>query len=150
VRESAEDRLVIRVGTLICALATNQSIHQSKNLKQAYARAGACVDEHTLDQLVIYMALARKGRSVVKGPPRRMISSLHVETAVHMGTWWFAVGWRLEPGRLAYAQLTHNFNTSAETITGVLFTQLDERAEDGGALVLEVAEGMGFTYTAPS
>ncbi len=51
---------------------------------QGYTRAGACVDEHSLDQLVIYMALAR-GRSAVKGPPRAMVSSLHVETAVHMG-----------------------------------------------------------------
>jgi len=45
--------------------------------------AGACVDEHTLDQLVMYMALAQ-GTSRVLGPPRSFLSSNHVATAIRI------------------------------------------------------------------
>lgn len=38
--------------------------------------------------------------------------------------------------------------SAAETITGVRFAQREEA--EGGALVLEVAEGMGFTVVSPS
>lgn len=41
--------------------------------------SGACADEHTVDQLVIFMALA-KGRSRLLAPPRSMLSTLHLET----------------------------------------------------------------------
>lgn len=103
------------------------------------------MDEHSLDQLVIYMALAH-GKSTVKGPPRAMITSLHVETAVHMGAWP-----RCRTRLLFFARLSSHITQSnpftpstAEAITGVRFTQQEEG--DGGALVLEVAEGgMGFT-----
>jgi RNA 3'-terminal phosphate cyclase len=46
--------------------------------------AGACVDEHMIDQLILPMALAQ-GTSRVRGPPKRLITSLHLETAIHMG-----------------------------------------------------------------
>jgi RNA 3'-terminal phosphate cyclase len=39
----------------------------------------ACVDEHTADQLVVFMALA-KGTSRLLVPPREMLTSLHLET----------------------------------------------------------------------
>lgn len=64
---------------------------------QGYVAAGACVDEHTLDQLVIYMALAQN-HSVVKGPARAMISSLHVQTAVEMSK--FGCKWVCGEGRV--------------------------------------------------
>ena len=41
------------------------------------------MDEHTLDQLLIYMALA-EGTSRVRGPPQSMITSEHVATAIHV------------------------------------------------------------------
>lgn len=47
-------------------------------------QSGACVDEHTMDQVIIYMALA-DGVSQVKGPAKEARTSLHVETAIHMG-----------------------------------------------------------------
>lgn len=54
------------------------------NPLQALVDAGACVDEHTFDQLVVYMAMA-KGRSRVLGPPKSHLTSLHLETAVRIG-----------------------------------------------------------------
>lgn len=41
-----------------------------------------CVDEYLMDQLVIFMALA-KGRSRVRCPAPTSISSLHLETAIY-------------------------------------------------------------------
>jgi hypothetical protein len=71
-----------------------------------------------------------------------MVSSLHVETAVHMGACVRAYVDRAYTYYLIRIQITHITNT-AEAITGVRFTQREEG--DGGALVLEVAEGMAFT-----
>ena len=48
-------------------------LHQSK----------ACVDEHTADQLLIYMALA-SGESQITCAPRRENSSLHIETVMRV------------------------------------------------------------------
>lgn len=42
------------------------------------------MDAHTIDQLILPMALAQ-GTSRVRGPPKRLIASLHLETAIHMG-----------------------------------------------------------------
>ena len=47
-------------------------------------QSGTCVDEHSMDQVIIYMALAQ-GRSCVKGPGKEARTSLHVDTAIHMG-----------------------------------------------------------------
>lgn len=111
------------------------------------------MDEHSLDQLIIYMALAQ-GQSRVRGPPRGMVTSLHVATAVHMGTCVRTCGidlfCRIDPifarlvtllhktQHIGTARLTH----AAEAITGVRFTQ----REEDGTLFVEVAApgGMGF------
>lgn len=53
--------------------------------------SGACVDEHTMDQLVIYMVLA-KGRSRIVGPPPPLFTSIHLETGVHISTLFTGVG----------------------------------------------------------
>lgn len=45
----------------------------------ALLASGACVDEHTADQLIVFMALA-KGTSRLLAPPRGMLTSLHLET----------------------------------------------------------------------
>jgi hypothetical protein len=85
-------------------------------VKQLHAlhSAGACVDEHMMDQLILYMALAKKGAiSRVRGPATR--GSLHVETAIHV----------------------------CEQILGVKYrTTMDE--EGGGGCVLVEVEGMGW------
>jgi RNA 3'-terminal phosphate cyclase (ATP) len=41
----------------------------------------ACVDEHTADQLLLYMALAA-GKSQIVCAPRGAASSLHIETVM--------------------------------------------------------------------
>ena len=53
------------------------------NLMEMYDN-GACVDEHTLDQLIIFMALC-SGESRVRGPAPPY-KSLHVPTAVHFAS----------------------------------------------------------------
>merc|ERR1711988_320439 len=53
-----------------------------KSLEEQWA-AGGAVDEHIMDQLVIYMAMA-KGRSSVLCNGRTSISSLHLETATKL------------------------------------------------------------------
>lgn len=80
-----------------------------------YHTAGACVDEHTLDQLLVWMALA-KGRSCVRGPPQSMITSEHVATAIHV----------------------------TQQLLGVAFTSTVEEGKDG-PVVIEVAAGRVFT-----
>lgn len=49
----------------------------------AVVRSGACVDEHTGDQLLVYMALCN-GQSCIKVEPRSERSSLHIETAIRV------------------------------------------------------------------
>ena len=44
-------------------------------------RSGACFDEHTADQMLVYMALA-DGVSTISCCPRTAASSLHIETAM--------------------------------------------------------------------
>lgn len=56
----------------------------TKRLAEAWD-AGGCVDEHTMDQLVIYMALAHGKSAVVCNAPTS-ISSMHLETAIHFTT----------------------------------------------------------------
>jgi RNA 3'-terminal phosphate cyclase (ATP) len=48
-------------------------------------KSNACVDEHTCDQLLIYMALA-SGRSQILCAPVCDKSSLHIETVIKMAT----------------------------------------------------------------
>jgi RNA 3'-terminal phosphate cyclase (ATP) len=47
--------------------------------------AGGCVDEHTMDQLIIYMALAHGKSAVICNAPTS-ISSMHLDTAIHFTT----------------------------------------------------------------
>jgi len=47
--------------------------------------SGACVDEHMMDQLVVFMALA-KGKSCVIGPPPSHFTTIHLQTGVHITT----------------------------------------------------------------
>lgn len=51
------------------------------NLYESWS-SGGCVDEHTLDQLIIFMALA-KGKSRLLCPKKSSITSQHVKTAIH-------------------------------------------------------------------
>ena len=44
--------------------------------------SGGCVDEYTMDQLIIFMALA-KGKSSVLCAGETSMASLHLETAIH-------------------------------------------------------------------
>jgi len=85
------------------------------NTLHKYHTAGACVDEHTQDQLLIYLALA-KGRSCVHGPPQSMITSEHLATAIHV----------------------------TQQLLGVVFTSTVEEGKDS-PVVIEVAEGLAFT-----
>ena len=48
----------------------------------ALLSSGASVDEHTADQLVVYMALAH-GTSRMRAPPAASLTSLHLPTALH-------------------------------------------------------------------
>lgn len=47
--------------------------------------AGGCVDEHTMDQLIMYMALAHGKSAVICNAPTS-ITSMHLETAIHFTT----------------------------------------------------------------
>lgn len=89
--------------------------HTLASTLHGYHSAGACVDEHALDQILIYMALA-KGTSRVRGPPRVMMTSKHMPTAIHV----------------------------IQKLLGVAFTSAMEEGEDG-TVVIEVAEGRAFT-----
>lgn len=44
--------------------------------------SGACVDEHTADQLLVYMALANEPSEILVEPFHRTESSLHMETTI--------------------------------------------------------------------
>lgn len=50
---------------------------------RALLASGACLDEHTADQLVVYLALC-PAASQITCAPRTSCSSLHLETAVHI------------------------------------------------------------------
>jgi len=88
--------------------------HTLASTLHKYHTAGACVDEHTLDQLLIYMALA-EGTSRVRGPPQSMITSEHVATAIHV----------------------------TQQLLGVAFSSTVEDGKEG-TVVIEVAEGRAF------
>jgi RNA 3'-terminal phosphate cyclase (ATP) len=45
--------------------------------------AGCCVDEHTADQLIVYMALAQ-GKSCIHCPRQSECHSLHLLTAIDL------------------------------------------------------------------
>lgn len=47
--------------------------------------AGACIDEHTADQILLYMALAAGTSQILVGP-QTAISSLHMETVISVAT----------------------------------------------------------------
>lgn len=49
---------------------------------EALLKSGACACEHTSDQLIVYMALA-KGTSRLTVPPASSLSSQHLATAMH-------------------------------------------------------------------
>ena len=89
--------------------------HTLASTLHRYHSAGACVDEHTLDQMLIYMALA-EGTSRVRGPPHVMMTSEHMPTAIHV----------------------------IQKLLGVAFTSAVEKGKDG-TVVVEVAEGRAFT-----
>lgn len=60
------------------------AVTAASRLAEAWS-SGGCVDEHTMDQLVVFMALAC-GHSKILCNAESSISSLHLETAIHFTT----------------------------------------------------------------
>lgn len=83
-----------------------------KRLCEAW-NAGGCVDEHTMDQLVLYMALAH-GRSEIICNAPTSISSLHLDTAIHFIT--MLTGARFELKDLPMP--TEDGSNNVVTVTG--------------------------------
>ena len=70
----------------------NDSMIQAKDVAEVATKrlieawnSGGCVDEHMMDQLIVFMALcpASRGTSRVLCPKPSSISSMHLETAIH-------------------------------------------------------------------
>jgi RNA 3'-terminal phosphate cyclase (ATP) len=82
---------IIGSDALVESTKSRQAIDPQDVAQEALKRlceawdAGGCVDEHTMDQLVIYMALAHGKSAVVCNAPTS-ISSMHLETAIHFTT----------------------------------------------------------------
>jgi RNA 3'-terminal phosphate cyclase (ATP) len=68
-----------------CVISVSEVADNAVNCLYEMWNAGGCVDEHTLDQLIIFMALA-KGKSRLLCPGSSSITSQHVETAIYFAT----------------------------------------------------------------
>jgi len=58
--------------------------------------SGACVDEHTADQLVLFMAFA-SATSMIRIPKQTLQSSKHLETSIHIAKLFLACNFSVEP-----------------------------------------------------
>jgi hypothetical protein len=66
-----------------------------ERLREAWEEGRGSVDEYLMDQLVIFMALAR-GKSKILCPAPTKISSLHLETAIYFSELLCGVKFRIE------------------------------------------------------
>lgn len=91
------DSLVLEAGKTgaVQISATEVSDKAVERLKEAWEKGRGCVDEYLMDQLIIFMALA-KGTSKVLCPAPTSISSLHIETAIHFSELLCGVKFRVE------------------------------------------------------
>eukprot|EP01041_Mallomonas_annulata_P005408 gene5408-10817_t len=70
-------------------ITSNNDIKFDKLITQAFQKfkavidSDACVDEHTADQLIIYMAICKEPSQILC-EPRFENSSLHIESAIHI------------------------------------------------------------------
>ena len=75
-------------GCILSANALGQRIGSERDLTmgaihdlEALIASGSCVDEHTQDQLIVFMALAQGGKSTLRCSTPKL--SQHADTAIH-------------------------------------------------------------------